>query len=128
MVIWGCEARGCLRQRRERVESLPHQRRRLPAVAVVLQRHGRDTAEVEAFEEHLFGVTGPTDLDVPEAAFVGGIARRFAFVCAALVALDYFLPQPACLLQASCVRGFAFSHCVIERVSLSDILLFMQVQ
>jgi hypothetical protein len=40
----------------------------------------------------------------------------------------YFLPQPASLLQASCAFGFAFSHCVIERVSLFDILLFMQLQ
>src|SRR3954454_22668050 len=37
-------------------------------------------------------------------------------------------PQPASLLQASCAFGLAFSHCVIERVSLFDILLFMQVQ
>src|SRR5258708_10230912 len=37
-------------------------------------------------------------------------------------------PQPASLLQASCALGLAFSHCVIERVSLFDILLFMQVQ
>src|ERR1043165_3390126 len=37
-------------------------------------------------------------------------------------------PQPASLLQVSCALGLAFSHCVIERVSLFDILLFMQVQ
>src|SRR4051794_39048010 len=36
--------------------------------------------------------------------------------------------QPASRLQAFCSRSWVFSHCVIERVSLLSILLFMQVQ
>src|SRR6185369_16726097 len=36
--------------------------------------------------------------------------------------------HPASLLHAACSRGWLFSHCVIDWVSLSLILLFMQVQ
>ena len=36
--------------------------------------------------------------------------------------------QPACLSQALRAAGFAFSHCVIERVSFSSIFSFMQTQ
>lgn len=43
--------------------------------------------------------------------------------------LRTYLPfQPASRPQAASARGLAFSHCVMERVSLEDILLFMQVQ
>src|SRR5271169_6474967 len=36
--------------------------------------------------------------------------------------------QPDAWSQARRAAGLAFSHCVIERVSLSSILLFMQTQ
>src|SRR5213078_4011374 len=39
---------------------------------------------------------------------------------------NYF--QPAALLHAACSVLWVFSHCVIDWVSLSLILLFMQVQ
>jgi hypothetical protein len=43
-----------------------------------------------------------------------------------LITDRYF--QPACRSQSRRARGLAFSHCVIERVSLSSIFSFMQMQ
>jgi hypothetical protein len=40
--------------------------------------------------------------------------------------LDYF--QPAVFSQALRAPGLAFSHCVIERVSLLSIFSFVQMQ
>src|SRR6266498_3416267 len=42
------------------------------------------------------------------------------------IASRYF--QPACRSHSRRARGLAFSHCVIERVSLSSIFSFMQIQ
>src|SRR5947208_9958861 len=64
----------------------------------------------------------------PENASTAGRTRGPSGRPCVRLSIRCYLPQPACLLQASCALGLAFSHCVIERVSLFDILLFMQVQ